>query len=111
MDELIEAKAQKQAAGTNLVNEVNAAENGELDNNRTKKKKNVERKELRGVFVIKDGRAVFVEIKTGIADQKFIEITSGLEPGDSVVAGPYKSLRKIKDGDNIEIKKDEQDDK
>ena len=109
MDSLLAAREQKESAGTTLVSEVNAAENGDLDNNKTKKKKDVERKDLRGVFVIKDGRAMFVEIKTGIADQKFIEITSGLEPGDSVVAGPYKSLRKIKDGDAIEIKTDEQD--
>ena len=109
MDSLLAAREQKELAGTTLVSEVNAAENGDLDNNKTKKKKDVERKDLRGVFVIKDGKAMFVEIKTGIADQKFIEITSGLEPGDSVVAGPYKSLRKIKDGDAIEIKTDEQD--
>ncbi|MCH9024150.1 MAG: efflux RND transporter periplasmic adaptor subunit, partial [candidate division Zixibacteria bacterium] len=109
MDSLMAAREQKESAGTTLVNEVNAAENGDLDKNKTEKKKDVERKDLRGVFVIKDGKARFVEIKTGIADQKFIEITSGLEPGDSVVAGPYKSLRKIKDGDALEVQKDEED--
>jgi len=109
MDSLIAAREQKESAGTTLVEEVNAAENGDLDKGKSEKKKDVERKDLRGVFVIKDGKARFVEIKTGIADQKFIEITSGLEPGDSVVAGPYKSLRKIKDGDALEVQKDEED--
>jgi len=109
MDSLIAAREGEQTAGTTLVNEVNAAENGDIELDKPKKKSEVKREDLKGVFVIKDGKARFVEIKTGIADQKYIEITSGLESGDSVVAGPYKSLRKIKDGDNLELEKEEEE--
>ncbi|MEW6051391.1 MAG: efflux RND transporter periplasmic adaptor subunit [Candidatus Zixiibacteriota bacterium] len=60
-----------------------------------------ERKELKGVFVIKNGKVRFTEIGTGIADQKNIEITSGVAVGDSVVTGPYRVLRTIKEGDPV----------
>lgn len=59
------------------------------------------REDIRGVFVIRDGKALFVPIETGIADNKFIEVTSGLQDGDSVVAGPYRVLRTIDDGDEV----------
>ncbi len=64
-----------------------------------------ERQDLKGVFLIRDGVVKFVEITTGIADQKNIEITGGLEDGDTVVTGPYRVLRSIKDGDAVTIQK------
>jgi len=65
----------------------------------------VKREELKGVFVIRDGIAYFEQIKTGIADQKNIEVTSGLNDGDSVVSGPYKILRTLKNADNVKVEK------
>jgi HlyD family secretion protein len=65
-----------------------------------------ERKELKGVFVIREGKAHFVEASTGIADQKNIEITSGLAEGDSVITGPYRVLRTIKEGDLVSALKE-----
>lgn len=37
------------------------------------------------VVVMKDGRANFVNIKTGVREANSVEIISGIEPGDSVV--------------------------
>ena len=64
-----------------------------------------ERKELKGLFVIKEGKAHFVEAATGIADQKNIEITSGVADGDSVITGPYRVLRTVKEGDPVTVLK------
>lgn len=63
-----------------------------------------EPEELKGVFVVRDGKVRFVEVETGIADQKHIEIVSGLEASDSVVSGPYRILRTIKDGEPVKTK-------
>jgi HlyD family secretion protein len=52
--------------------------------------------ELQGVFVVKDGRAVFREIKTGISGASEIEVLSGLEPNDEVVTGSYKVIRTMR---------------
>ncbi len=65
----------------------------------------VEREDLKGVFIIREGQARFIRIETGIADQKNIEVTSGLEDGDTVISGPYSVLRTIKDGDFVEVEK------
>ena len=80
---------------------VQAAENE--DETADKPKSDEERKDLKGVFVVRDGVAVFVPIETGIAGQKNIEVTSGVEENDSVISGPYSILRTIKDGDKVEI--------
>ena len=58
---------------------------------------------IQGVFIAKaDGkgklRAVFVPVKTGITGATNIEVTSGLNQGDEVVIGPYKTLRALKEG-------------
>jgi len=108
MDSLAAARAGKAPESSSIVNEANAS-NGRDSLDAKKKKPNgeKERKELKGVFVVKDGKVKFAEIATGIADQKNIEITSGLQPGDSVVSGPYKVLRSIKEGDAVKITKPE----
>lgn len=61
------------------------------------------KKELEGVFVVKGGRAVFVPVQTGIADQQNIEIVSGIQEKDEVITGSYKILRTLKDGDKVKI--------
>ncbi len=60
-----------------------------------------ERVELKGVYAFREGKATFLEVKTGIADQKYIEVLSGLKANDTVVTGPYRVLRSIKEGDEV----------
>jgi HlyD family secretion protein len=62
-----------------------------------------ERKEIEGVFVVRDNKAVFEPIKTGIAGEKFFELTSGLKEGDSVIVGPFSSVRTLADGALVKI--------
>ena len=64
-----------------------------------------------GVFVMqKDAhgrqRAKFVPVTTGITGATDIEVLSGLNEGQEVVTGPYKTLRILKDG--ALLKKDTQ---
>ena len=63
------------------------------------------------VFLAVDGKAQKKPIKTGISDFEYIEITSGLEPGQKVVAGPYVVVTKrLSDGEQVRVaeKKDEE---
>ena len=53
-------------------------------------------KEIPGVFLVKDGVASFVPVRTGIASETDIEVFGDLKTGDIVVAGPYKALRELK---------------
>jgi HlyD family secretion protein len=61
------------------------------------------RKEVEGVFVVRDNHAEFLPIKMGIAGDKYFEVLGGLQSGDQVITGPYNSVRGMKDGDLIKI--------
>lgn len=93
-------------SGSLGVSEVHAAEPGDIEEaDSSESDEDVKREEIKGVFAIRDGVARFVQISTGIADQKRIEVLTGLEKGDEVVSGPYRVLRTIKDGDEVEAQK------
>jgi HlyD family secretion protein len=62
-----------------------------------------ERKEIEGVFVVRDGRAVFEAVKTGIAGEKYFEVLSGLKEGDAVIVGPFSSVRELRDGAQVKV--------
>ena len=57
-------------------------------------------KEQSGVFTRKNGRAVFVPVKTGIIGGLDIEV-EGVANGTEVVIGPFQVLRELKDGAEI----------
>jgi HlyD family secretion protein len=63
------------------------------------------------VFVLQPDKVTVkkVKVKTDIQDINYIQITSGLKPGDMVVTGPYNMVSKtIKDGDKVKIVPKEQ---
>ena len=62
-----------------------------------------EKKELEGVFVVKDNKAVFTPVKTGIAGEKYFEVISGLKDGEQVIVGPFSSVRELADGAAVKI--------
>jgi HlyD family secretion protein len=59
--------------------------------------------EKEGVFVIAKGQALFRPVKTGILGETEIEILDGLEEGDEIVTGSYKTLRNLRDQAKIKI--------
>ncbi len=59
------------------------------------------REETEGVFVVRDGQALFVPVKLGIAGERYFEVAGGLEEGDRVVTGPFDSVRNLYDGDPV----------
>jgi HlyD family secretion protein len=66
--------------------------------------------EKEGVFVVRDGKAVFVPVRVGITGERYFEVVNGLEAGDQVVSGSYQALRDLTDGATVEIEeKDDED--
>src|SRR5438046_8564087 len=54
------------------------------------------------VFLKKGGKAQMVKVTTGISDDTYMEIKSGVQPGDEVVSGSYSAIsRKLKDSAKI----------
>jgi HlyD family secretion protein len=62
-----------------------------------------QRKEMEGVFVVKDARAQFQPVKTGIAGEKYFEVLSGLKADDEVITGPFTSVRNLREGDQVKV--------
>jgi hypothetical protein len=42
-------------------------------------------------------------VKTGIAGDKYFEALDGLQAGDSVVIGPFASVRELADGAAVKV--------
>ena len=64
------------------------------------KEKQQEVKEV--VFLLVDGKAKQVEVKTGIQDSEYIQIVSGLKEKDEVIFAPYSAVsKKLKDGAKV----------
>ena len=59
------------------------------------------------VFLKKGSKAQMVKVTTGIADDTYMEIKSGVQPDDEVVSGSYSAIsRKLKDGAKLTIDKE-----
>jgi len=59
-------------------------------------------KEQSYVFIFEDGKAVRRDVEIGISSDSDQEITEGLKEGDIVIFGPYKVLRYLADGEEVE---------
>lgn len=64
------------------------------------------------VFLMSGDTAKQVVVKTGIQNDQFIHILSGLNKGDVVISGPYNTVAKeLKSGEKVRIKVEEKKDK
>lgn len=61
------------------------------------------------VFVVEAGKAVRKDVTTGLSSDSHMEITAGLEAGESVVSGPFRVLRHLQDGESVMIEKSPDD--
>ncbi len=59
--------------------------------------------DVQGVFVIRNKKAMFVPVNTGITGTSDIEVLDGLKEGDEVITGSYKVLRTLRPGSSVKI--------
>jgi HlyD family secretion protein len=81
----------------------------ELSNDRLQKQAQKEEREklLKVVFVKNGNKAQMVKVTTGIADDSYMEIKSGIKPGDEVISGSYSAIsRKLKEGAKVAYDKE-----
>jgi HlyD family secretion protein len=75
--------------------------NGNGDNGK-KNGRNKEPKEV--VFLVKEGNAKMVLVETGISDDNYLEIKSGLEVDEVVVSGSYRAIsRELEEGSKVRV--------
>lgn len=67
------------------------------------------------VFAVEGGTAKLRGVKVGVTGDKKVEIEKGISLGDTVLIGPIKILRELKDGDRVKVdvkkEKEEKEDK
>jgi len=62
-----------------------------------------DKEEIQGVFVLRNHKAEFVPVDTGIAGTTDIEVMKGLKEGDEIVTGSYKVLRTLRPGSSVKV--------
>ena len=101
--EEIEKKRLKTAArdkGDNNADYVNERQEKALQKEEREKLSKV-------VFLKKGGKAQSAKVTTGISDDTYMEIKSGVQPGDEVISGSYSAIsRKLKDGAKVAYDKE-----
>ena len=65
---------------------------------------NVKKEDIRKVvFVISDGVAIRREVETGISDNSNIQISSGIDVGETIVTGSYRTLSRTLKHDDVVV--------
>jgi HlyD family secretion protein len=59
--------------------------------------------DVQGVFVIRNKKAMFVPVTSGVMGTTDVEVLNGLKEGDEVITGSYKVLRTLRPGSNVKI--------
>lgn len=96
------------------IQAVTVREKEDDKDNKKKKAANDELEEV--VFVMEADTVRMVNVTTGIQDDEYILVTSGLEKGEVIVTGPYSAIsKKLDQGDAVRVKEekekyDEEDD-
>ena len=83
--------------------------NAEFTNDRQEKQTQKEERDklFKVVFLKNGGKARLVKVTTGIADDSYMEIKSGIKPGDEVISGTYSAIsRKLKEGAKVSYDKE-----
>ncbi len=63
-------------------------------------------REMTVVFTIDNGVARMHVVETGLSGEETIELTSGVQPGQMVITGPFSVLRTLKDGDKVKLREE-----
>ena len=92
--EMVRETPNRRRRGTNLETPVSASNEPPPGHTR---------KETEGVFAIRDGKAIFLPVKVGIAGEQYFEVLDGLKAGDQVITGPFASVRELADGQDVRI--------
>ena len=61
------------------------------------------KEELQGVFIVRNGKAEFQKVDTGITGATDIEVLNGLQEGEQIVTGSYKVIRTLRNDARVKV--------
>ena len=62
-------------------------------------------REEEGIYAMENGKAVFRVLKTGLMGELNVEVLDGLKGGETIITGPFKTLRDLKGGEEVHLEK------
>tara|TARA_R110002126_G_scaffold120282_1_gene261446 strand:- start:3698 stop:5095 length:1398 start_codon:yes stop_codon:yes gene_type:complete len=93
----------KSKSDENSTNSSSESSSAQVDENLIIKKKDIRKV----VFIVKDGIAVRREVETGISDNTHTQILTGVNVGDEIIIGSYRTLSKnLTNGDKVDAEKE-----
>jgi HlyD family secretion protein len=97
--------ARTEVPGGEDTTKVEQEESGETQKPKFNKPKEV-------VFLANNGKAKMVVVETGISDDNYLEIKSGLNVGDEVISGSYRAIsRELENGSIVRVEEKKNGDK
>ena len=104
LDNVISVPIQSVTARNSMEMSSQQEGEGNASSSNTKKKKESSEKLKEIVFLVNNGKAKTADVETGISDDNYIQIKSGLKVGEEVITGPYRAIsRDLHDGSNIRV--------
>jgi HlyD family secretion protein len=97
------SKAQLEQEKKSALGSVHAAAPAPTEVASKDKNNKDQKQDIQGVFVIRNKKAEFVPVATGVAGTSDIEVVDGLKEGDEVITGSYKVLRTLRSGSGVKI--------
>ncbi len=99
----IQALTVRQQADLRAENDGKGSVQAAAPQNETAKAKDRDKEEIQGVFVIRNRKAEFMPVETGITGTTDIEVLKGLKDGDEIVTGSYRVLRTMRPGAGVKV--------
>ena len=65
--------------------------------------KDKSKEDVQGLFVVRNGVALFVPVETGVMGPTDLEILKGVEPDQEIVTGSYAALRTLKNNTKVKV--------
>ncbi|MGA7837487.1 MAG: efflux RND transporter periplasmic adaptor subunit [Ignavibacteriaceae bacterium] len=100
--DVLSVPIQSVTARTEGGNMMGAGNKPEEEGAPVKKKESSKPQEL--VFAVKDGKAKTINVTTGISDDNYIQVKTGLKGDEEVVTGSYRAIsRELKNGSTVRV--------
>ncbi len=93
----------KEGKGSDKKGTAQAASTPSAPASSSSKEKDKGKEEIQGLFVVRNGRAVFTPVEVGIMGATDVEILKGVRPGEEIVTGSFSVLRTLKNNAKIKI--------
>jgi len=67
------------------------------------------KKKKKYVMVVTGGKVTFTGVNSGISNTTHVAVLTGLKGGEQIVTGPFRTIRKLREGDAVRIEEEDRE--